>query len=127
MVSSKTILVVDDDFNLRQTLVIILRNAGYDVEFAENAPKGMVLLQGRPFDLMILDYKMPEIDGMQLLKTVRNLRPDLPVFFLTGNGSPELEKQAWDNGVSGYLVKPVDPERILQLVRSLCPISPEKN
>jgi DNA-binding NtrC family response regulator len=124
MGSSKTILVVDDDFNLRQTLVIILRNAGYDVEFAESAPKGMILLQSRAFDLMILDYKMPEIDGLQLLKTVRHLRPGLPVFFLTGNGSPELEKQAMDNGVKGYLVKPVDPERILQLVRNLCPILP---
>jgi DNA-binding NtrC family response regulator len=124
MGSSKTILVVDDDLNLRQSLVIILRNAGYDVEFAESAPKGMLLLQGRPFDLMILDYKMPEIDGLQLLKTVRNLHPDLPVFFLTGNGSLELEKQALANGVKGYLVKPVDPERILQLVRSLCPIYP---
>ncbi len=124
MVSSKTILVVDDDLNLRQTLVIILRNAGYGVEFAEDAPKGMVLLQGRPYDLMILDYKMPGIDGLQLLKTVRNLRPELPVFFLTGNGSPELEKEALANGVRGYLVKPVDPERILQLVHSLCPINP---
>jgi CheY-like chemotaxis protein len=122
MVASKTILVVDDDLNLRQTLVIILRNAGYEVEFAEDASKGMVLLQGRPYDLMILDYKMPGIDGLQLLKTVRNLHPDLPVFFLTGNGSPELEKEAQAYGVKGYLVKPADPERILQLVRSLCPI-----
>jgi CheY-like chemotaxis protein len=122
MASGKTILVVDDDSNLRQTLVLILRSAGYEVEFAENAPKGMIQLQGRPFDLMILDYKMPEIDGLKLLKTVRNLHPDLPVFFLTGNGSPEVEAEARANGVMGYLVKPADPERILQLVRTLCPI-----
>jgi CheY-like chemotaxis protein len=111
MASGKTILVVDDDSNLRQTLVLILRSAGYEVEFAENAPKGMIQLQGRP-----------EIDGLKLLKTVRNLHPDLPVFFLTGNGSPEVEAEARANGVMGYLVKPADPERILQLVRTLCPI-----
>ncbi len=118
----KSILVVDDDTNLRKTMVIILHNAGYEVRFAENATQGLVQLQSRKFDLMILDYKMPELDGMVLLKTIRRLQPELPVFFLTGNGSPELEQEAWRNGVKGYLVKPADPERILMLVRTLCPI-----
>jgi len=126
MVSPKSILVVDDDLNLRKTLVMILQNAGYEVEFAESAPRGMLLLQSRKFDLMILDYKMPEVDGMYFLNAVRNLFPDLSVCFLTGNGSPELEAQAWKNGVKGYLVKPADPERILQLVRTLCPVNPEE-
>jgi DNA-binding NtrC family response regulator len=120
----KSILVVDDDLNLRRTLVIILRNAGYDVWFAENAAQGLLQLQTRKFDLLILDYKMPEMDGIDLLKTIKNLLPELPVFFLTGNGSAELEQEAWKSGVRGYMVKPADPERILMLVRTLCPVDP---
>ncbi len=122
MFAPKTILVVDDDLNLRQTLVIILRNAGYDVSFAENAEKCLLLLQTRNYDLMVLDHKMPDMNGMTLLSAIRRTYPDLPVFFLTGNGSPELEKEALEKGVKAYLVKPADPEKILALVKSICPV-----
>ena len=121
MLAPKTILVVDDDLNLRQTLVIILRNAGYDVSFAENAQRCLLLLQTRIFDLLVLDHKMPDMNGMTLLSVIRRTYPDLPVFFLTGNGSPELQKEALEKGVKGYLVKPADPEAILSLVQSICP------
>ena len=123
MSAPKSILVVDDDLNLRQTLVLILRNAGYEVFFAENAQKCLLLLQARGFDLMVLDHKMPDMNGMTLLSVIRKTCPDLSVFFLTGNGSPELEKEAWDKGVKGYLVKPADPEKILSQVQSICPVS----
>jgi CheY-like chemotaxis protein len=118
---STSILVVDDDLNLRKTLVFILRNAGYDVSFAENAQKCLLLLQTRNYQLIVLDHKMPDMNGMTLLTAVRRTYPDLPVFFLTGNGSPELEKEAWEKGVKGYMVKPADPEKILSLIQSICP------
>jgi len=123
MPSPKSILVVDDDLNLRQTLVMILRNAGYEVFFAENAQKCLLLLQTREYHLMVLDHKMPDMNGMTLLSVIRRTYPDLPVVFLTGNGSPELEKEAWEKGVKGYLIKPADPEKILALVGSVCPVN----
>ena len=123
MSAPQSILVVDDDQNLRQTLVIILRNAGYEVFFAESAQKCLLLLQTRNYNLMVLDHKMPDMNGMTLLSVVRRTYPDLPIFFLTGNGSPELEKEAWEKGVKGYLLKPADPEKILLLVQSILPVS----
>ena len=123
MSAPQSILVVDDDQNLRQTLVIILRSAGYEVFFAENAQKCLLLLQTRNFNLMVLDHKMPDMNGMTLLSVVRRTYPDLPIFFLTGNGSPELEKEAWEKGVKGYLLKPAYPEKILSLIQSILPIA----
>jgi DNA-binding NtrC family response regulator len=124
MPSTRSILIVDDDANLRQSLMMIIRGAGYDVLFAENARRCLLLLNTRPFDLMILDHKMPDMNGTTLLTIVREMYPGMPVLFLTGNGSPELEKAAKAKGVRGYLVKPQEPEHILSLVRSICPNDP---
>lgn len=120
MSPSRSILVVDDDPCLRQTLVQILRKAGYEAFFAENAQKSLLCLQARNYDLIILDRKMPDMSGMALLSVIRKTYPALPVVFLTGNRSPELEREAWENGVRGYLVKPINPEKIIILVRTLC-------
>jgi CheY-like chemotaxis protein len=102
-------------------LGMIIRGAGYEVYCAENAQKCLLLLNMREYDLMILDHKMPDMNGMTLLTIVRQMFPKLPVLFLTGNGSSELEKTAAAKGVRGYLVKPQDPEKILDVVRSICP------
>jgi DNA-binding NtrC family response regulator len=120
MAVPKFILVVDDDLNLRQTLVMILRSAGYDVSFAENAQKCLLLLKEREYDLMVLDHRMPDMNGLTLLTVVHNMYPRLPVLFLTGNGTSELEKEVSGKGVKGYLLKPVDPESILSQIRSIC-------
>jgi CheY-like chemotaxis protein len=119
MIALKCILVVDDDLNLRQSLVMILRNAGYDVAFAENAQKCLQLLNEREYDLMVLDHKMPDMNGLTLLSVVRNIYPRMPVVFLTGNGTPELEKEVTEKGVRAYLRKPVDPENLIGLIRSI--------
>jgi DNA-binding response OmpR family regulator len=121
MPSDRSILIVDDDPNLRQSLGLILRTSGYAVDAAENAQTCLLRLETRSFDLMILDQKMPDMNGMTLLTVVRHRFPSLPVLFLTGNGSSELEKRVLSDGAMGYLVKPVEPEAILDLVRSICP------
>jgi two-component system chemotaxis response regulator CheY len=123
MSSPKKILVVDDDLNLRETLGIILQNAGYEVACAENAQQGLLQLQTRNFDLVFLDHKMPDMTGLTLLTVLHRAYPGLPVLFLTASGSPELEKEARSRGVEGYIVKPADPETILALVQSICPVN----
>jgi DNA-binding response OmpR family regulator len=121
MVSPKSILVVDDDPNLRQTLVMIIRNAGYEVFFAENAQQCLLLLKSRSYNLLVLDHKIPDMNGLSLLSVIRRMYPELPVLFLTSNGSSELKKAALEKGIRGYLVKPVDPEEILEQVHAICP------
>jgi DNA-binding response OmpR family regulator len=120
MDSPKSILVVDDDPNLRQTLVLIIRNAGYEVFYAENAQQCLLLLKSRGYHLLVLDHKIPDMNGLSLLAVIRRMYPGLPVLFLTGNESAELKKTTLEMGVRGYLVKPVDPEEILNRVHAIC-------
>jgi two-component system chemotaxis response regulator CheY len=126
MPDPKKILVVDDDLNLRETMVIILHNAGYDVACAENAQQGLLQMQTGKYNLVLLDHKMPDMTGLTLVTVIHGAYPGLPILFLTANGSPELEKEARERGVEGYLVKPADPEKILGLVESICPVNPDR-
>jgi two-component system chemotaxis response regulator CheY len=124
MTFPKSILVVDDDANLRQTLVMIIRNAGYEVFVAESAQRCLLLLQSRTYDLMVLDQKIHGMNGLTLITVIRRMYPEMPVLFLAGNGSSEMERTLRQSGIRGYLVKPIDPEKILDLVQTLCPKTP---
>jgi DNA-binding response OmpR family regulator len=122
----KSILVVNDDANLRQTLVMIIRNAGYEVFVAESAQRCLLLLKSRTYDLMVLDQKIHDTNGLTFVNVIRRMHPEMPVLFLSGNGPAGLERILRKRGIKGYLVKPVDPEKILDLVRTLCPNPPAR-
>jgi two-component system nitrogen regulation response regulator NtrX len=111
---------VDDDINLRRTLVQILRNAGYETDFAEDAEHALRSLNGRRYTLMILDHKLPDMNGLTVLTAVRRTYPDLRVLILTGVGTDQLQKEADLRGAWHFLRKPVEPERILELVKTIC-------
>jgi CheY-like chemotaxis protein len=113
------ILVIDDDANLRQTLVLVLEHAGYSVTPSGCAREGLYCLQREAFDLIFLDIAMPEIDGLAFLPQLRDHYPHIPVMVLTGNTLPDPAVELLPAGVSGYLSKPVDPEHILAQVSRL--------
>jgi DNA-binding NtrC family response regulator len=115
-----SILVVDDDENLRRTLVQILRKEGYETDWAENAERSLQLLHDKPYTLVILDHKLPDMNGLTLLTAVRKMYPKLRVLILTGAGTDELRQEAANRGAWSYLRKPVDPETILDLIDSIC-------
>ncbi len=113
MRKSGTILIIDDEVNLRSSLSYILQRVGYQVKTASGAQEALHHLVSQQFDLVFLDLQMPGMDGMQLLPEIQLINPHLPVIILTANANLETAIQTMRRGARGYLMKPFDPEQIL--------------
>ncbi len=119
MNTAYSILIVDDEVNLRSTLGVILQRAGYGISEASDGQDALQLLSNNKYDMMFLDLKMPGIDGLQLLPESLRIDPDLSVVILTANASLETAIRALSLGAEGYLLKPVDPDQILSRVKEI--------
>jgi DNA-binding NtrC family response regulator len=115
----KSILVIDDDDNLRNTLAAILSRAGYSVATAGYVCEAIEYLATNCFDLVLLDLKLPDIQGTDLLSNLRAVYPDLPVMILTGNPALSFADGAERFGTCGYFLKPVDPAVLLDCVKEV--------
>ena len=116
MAPGHTILVIDDEPHLRRSLMLLLQRAGYQVSAAGSAREARVCLQAGPYDLVFLDLKMPEVDGLTFLAEIRAQYVDLPVLILTAHASLESAIEAVRQGAKDYLIKPIKPEVILTRV-----------
>ena len=106
------ILVIDDDRGIRSLLDTLLRRKGYNVVLAENGRKGLDLFrQARP-DVIVLDLKMPEMDGLAVLQQIRRVDLTQPVIIFTGAGTPERERQLRALGVMEFVEKSVSLQRL---------------
>ena len=99
------ILVIDDEQSIRDLLDTLLRRKGYDVVLAESGQKGLEIFRRERPDVLVLDLKMPGMDGLTVLQQVHSLNPTQPVIILTGAGTPEAERQARALGVTEYVEK----------------------
>lgn len=99
------ILVIDDEPGIRDLLDTLLRRKGYDVVLAESGQKGLELFRREHPDVIVLDLKMPGMDGLTVLQQVRSLDPRKPVIILTGAGTAEAEQQVRALGVTEYVEK----------------------
>ncbi len=111
------ILVIDDDQAHREGLVILLQDEDYLVDQAEGAEPAMHLVHQNQYDLIITDYKMQHIDGMELLKMINDYDPLLRVIMVTGYSSIEHAVQAIHLGALDYIPKPVDPVKLKEVVQ----------
>ena len=102
-----TVLVVDDDADVRFTVSAILEEAGFAVETAVNGREGLELAARRDYDAIVSDIRMPDMDGLQLLKSLRERDLDVPVVLMTGGPGIETAIQAVEYGAYRYLLKPV--------------------
>jgi CheY-like chemotaxis protein len=113
----KTILVVDDEEAIRLLYQEELSEAGYRVQVAANGEEALGMLrQGRP-DLMTIDLKMPGMDGIELLRRVREVHRDLPIIISTAYGNYKLDFGTWAS--DAYLTKSADLTELKEKVRSL--------
>lgn len=119
MLLHKSILVVDDEFALRYTLSLILQGAGYNVRVASGGLDALKCIQTGGFDLIILDIAMPDLDGLRVLSQIQRDYPDTPVILLTADASPEKMSEAKMKGASEYLIKPIEPDRVLAIVEKI--------
>ncbi len=112
------ILVVDDEATTRISLAELLRLEGYDVSIAASGEDALeVMDRNPPFDLMVLDIKMPGMDGLQLTEAVQRRSPDTVIILLTAFGTLETAIQALRRGAHDYLLKPCPVSQILESVR----------
>jgi DNA-binding response OmpR family regulator len=114
-----TILVIDDEPNLYRSMELILQSSGYFVESAKSGSEALALLNERGFDLIFLDLRLPDMNGIDLLPSIRKINPDTPVLILTAHASLDSAINAVKSGARDYLLKPLDPPVILQRVKEI--------
>lgn len=120
------ILIVDDDENLRIGMATILEDEGFEVHEAANGREGIEKLDQEVYDLIITDYKMNEMDGMRMLKQIKNEYPAIKVIMVTGFGSIEHAVEAMKLGAINYMTKPVKPKQLVQLVKNVLQVDEEE-
>jgi two-component system response regulator AtoC len=108
----RRILVVDDEKAIRWSLGEALRNLKFDVEEAENGKKGVKLFKNDPSDLVILDLKLPDTDGIAVLKQIKEIEPETPVIMMTAYGEVETAVEAIKNGAYDFILKPFQLEKM---------------
>lgn len=117
-----SILVVDDDPEIRSTLKKILEISGHTVHTASSGLEAHKHLQAMPVDLMITDIVMPDQDGLESMRKARELHPDLPVIAMSGGGRLRTDnylRLAKAFGASGVLEKPFDTQALLEVVNQV--------
>jgi two-component system chemotaxis response regulator CheY len=119
----KKVLIVDDSISMRQMVSFTLKQGGFDVVEAEHGQDALNKLQGTTVDLIITDLNMPVMDGITLIQNVRK-QPALktkPVLMLTTEGLASKKEQGKAAGATGWIVKPFDPEKLLQTITKVLP------
>jgi DNA-binding NtrC family response regulator len=107
------ILVVDDEEDIRESLETLLSLEGYSVDMAQNGGEGLKKLEGRDYDLVLLDLMMPDRSGMDVLHDMRERDRETPVFLITAYGSTQVAVDALKSGANDYFQKPWDNEKLL--------------
>ncbi len=116
--TQSTVLVVDDEKNIRRTLRQTLEGAGYAVVEAESAEQALEALQAEPVDVGVFDIRLPGMDGLTLLARARELVRDLPVIVVSGHAETDDVVEAIKRGAIDFFPKPVDRDRVLVSIRN---------
>ncbi len=115
---SHTILVIDDETNIRRLLADILKDENFCVLTAEDGTEGLKLLESNPVDCVLLDVWMPGMGGIEVLESIRTIQPELPVIMISGHASVDVAVKAVKMGAFDFLEKPLSVDRIITLVRN---------
>ena len=113
------ILVVDDERNIRNNLTIVLESAGYNVDASGDGEDALTKCKERHYDIALVDIQMPKMGGLELLRYLRTLRPNLPVVILTAYGTVGRAVEAMKLGAVDFLEKPFDPKVLLSLCEEI--------
>ena len=115
---SKTILAVDDSASMRQMVGVTLRSAGYEVIEATDGDEALEFARGRPVDLVLTDVNMPRMDGITLVRELRQLASYkfTPMLVLTTEAGADKKMQGKQAGATGWLVKPFNPDKLLATI-----------
>jgi len=114
----KTILIVDDSESIREVVNFTLANAGFEVLVAVDGSNALNYLDGRTIDLVLTDLHMPEMDGIQLIKKIRENETysKIPILFLTTESQLNKKNEAKEAGATGWIIKPFVPAKLLAAI-----------
>jgi len=110
------VLVVDDEAVIRKGICRVMEGRGYQAESSESGFGAIEKLQKAPFNIVITDLKMPGMDGIEVLKAIKILQPDVPVIIITGYSTVDTAVEAMKNGAFDYIAKPFTPKQIIEMV-----------
>ena len=118
---AKTILAVDDSASIRQLVSFTLKSAGYDVVEAIDGMDGLEKAKAKTIGLVLTDQNMPRMDGLTLIKNLRALPQykTVPILILTTESSDAMKAQGRAAGATGWLVKPFDPQKLLEVIKKV--------
>ncbi len=115
--SKARILIIDDDENIRKVLQTILEDEGYVVETAETAKKGIERSDKAFYNLALIDVRLPDMEGIELLSKLRSTKPKMRKIIVTGYPTLQNAVSAVNKGADAYVTKPFEVEKILQTIR----------
>ena len=118
---TKTILAVDDSASLRQMVSFTLKSSGYEVIEAVDGQDGLDKAKARSVSLILTDQNMPRMDGLTLIKNLRAMPQykTTPILMLTTESSDAMKQQGRAAGATGWLVKPFDPQKLIEVVKKV--------
>lgn len=110
------ILVIDDEPAIVQLCLTVLGRLGHEVNGVTDGAEALRKLAAAPIDLIVVDYKMPGMNGFEVIRRARALNRGLRIVLITGHGTREVVGEAIDGGVNGILVKPFTPSELTQTI-----------
>jgi two-component system NtrC family response regulator len=117
MSNQTRILIVDDDENIIKTVATILREQGYSVDTATTGSEAISKTQKNPYDLMLVDIRLPDMEGVDLLTKISDTIPKIRKIIITGFPTLQNAVKAVDTGADAYLIKPFSVEKMLAVVK----------
>jgi len=116
-VNNDTILVIEDDAPQLRALTGFLKRQGFNVLWSSSGTGGVRTAREQPIDMVLTDYKMPDKNGLDVLREIKNINPEIPVILITAHGTEEIAVQAMKEGAFDYLTKPIDLDEVEIIVR----------
>jgi DNA-binding NtrC family response regulator len=111
------ILLIDDDKNFTKIFSGILEGEGYEIVVAQTGSEALEILEDNFFAILIIDIRLPDIDGIELISKINKTDPDMRKIILTGNPSLDNVQQALKKGAHDYLIKPVSLDKIKETIK----------
>ncbi|MBF0230415.1 MAG: response regulator [Desulfamplus sp.] len=116
------ILVAEDDIGNQKVALAILKKAGFSVDIVNNGMEALKALQNKPYHLVFMDMQMPEMDGIEATKIIRNLdsgtlNPRIPIVAMTANATADDRQQCFDSGMNDFITKPIYPDELLSVIK----------
>ena len=121
------LLVVDDEDDIRDLLEFDLSHSGYIVDTAKDGQEALEKALENSYDLILLDVMMPKMNGYEVCKRLRAVKPNLPILMLTAKGTIQDKTAGFNSGVDDYIVKPFDVQEVVLRVRALLRRNPNNN